>query len=39
MLLTLVMMGGGAESVSPIFICENNRNGNMIMHCVDLFLF
>ena len=22
----------------PIFICENNKKGNKIMHCVDLFL-
>ena len=21
----------------PIFICENNRKGNKIKHCVDLF--
>ena len=23
----------GAESVLPIFICENNRKSNKIMHC------
>ena len=23
---------------TPIFICENNRKSNKIMHCVDLFL-
>ena len=23
----------------PIFICENNRTSNKIIHCVDLFLF
>ena len=48
--LTLVMMGGGAicapQSVfiflpkisPPIFICENNRKSDKIMHCVDFFL-
>ena len=31
--------GGGVESTPPpIFICENNREGNKIMHCVDFFL-
>ena len=29
------MMGGGTESVPPIFICENNRKSNKIMHCVE----
>ena len=30
------MMGkGGAQSVSPIFVCENNRKSNKIMHCVE----
>ena len=37
--LTLVMMGGGAQSVPPIFICEINRKGNKIMHCVDFFFY
>ena len=27
--------GGGVDSI--IFICENNRKSNTIMHCVDLF--
>ena len=32
--------GGGVEfAPPPIFICENNRKSNKIMHCVDLFLF
>ena len=36
--LTLVLMGGGgAKCVPPIFICENNRKGNKIMHCVEFF--
>ena len=26
--------GGGAQSAPPIFICENNRKSNKIMHCV-----
>ena len=36
-LLTLVMMGEGeAQSAPPpIFICENNRKSNKIMHCVE----
>ena len=25
--------GGGAQSALPIFICENNRKSNKIMHC------
>ena len=30
---------GGVESTPPpIFICENNRKSNKIMHCVYLFL-
>ena len=30
------MMGGGAQSAPPpIFICENNRKSNKIMHCVE----
>ena len=29
--------GGGAQSAPPIFICENNRNSNKIMHCVKKF--
>ena len=32
-----MMGGGGAESVPPIFICENNIKSNKIKHCVDLF--
>ena len=32
------MMGGGAESVPPIFICENNRKSNKIMYCVEKVL-
>ena len=32
------MMGGGVESPPPpIFIGENNRKINKIMHCVDFF--
>ena len=32
--------GGGAQSAPPpIFICENNRKSNKIMHCVDIFFF
>ena len=31
----LVYWGGGGAP--PIFICENNRKGNKIMRCVDLF--
>ena len=32
------MMGGGAQSAPPpIFICENNRKINEIMHCVEIF--
>ena len=27
--------GGGAQSAPPIFICENNRKSNKIMHCVE----
>ena len=38
-LLTLVMMGGGGGGLKvpppPIFICENNRKSNKIMHCVE----
>ena len=34
--LTLVMMGGGLKVPHPpIFICENNRKSNKIMHCVE----
>ena len=29
------MMGWGAESVPPIFICKNNRKSNKIGHCVE----
>ena len=31
------MMGGGAKRAPPIFICENNRKSNKIMHCVEFF--
>ena len=27
--------GEGAQSGPPIFICENNRKSNKIMHCVE----
>ena len=27
--------GGGAQSAPPIFICENHRKSNKIMHCVE----
>ena len=32
-------MGGGGLNLPPplIFICENNRKSNKIMHCVDFF--
>ena len=34
------MMGGGAQSAPPpIFIFENNRKSNKIMHCVGKKLF
>ena len=33
--LTLVMIGGGTKCPPPIFICENNRKSNKIMHCVE----
>ena len=36
---TLVLMGGGAQSAPLIFICENNRKSNKIMHCVENFFF
>ena len=29
---------GGWIYPPPIFICENNRKSNKIMHCVDFFL-
>ena len=29
--------GGGAQSAPPIFICEDNRTSNKIMHCVEIF--
>ena len=33
---TLFLMGGGAQSAPPpIFICENHRKSNKIMHCVE----
>ena len=31
------LMGGGAQSAPPIFICENNRKSNKIMNCVEIF--
>ena len=31
--------GEGAQSAPPIFICENNRKSNKIMHCVEKKLF
>ena len=31
-----MVIGGGVEST--IFICENNRKSNKIMHCLDFFL-
>ena len=35
-LQTLVLMGGGgAQSALPIFIFENHRKSNKIMHCVE----
>ena len=30
------MMGGGLKG-PPIFICENNRKSDKIMHCVENF--
>ena len=35
-----MMEGEGAQSAPTpsIFICENNRKSNKIMHCVDFFL-
>ena len=38
-ILTLVMMGGAQSAPPPIFICENNRKSNKIMHCVEIFFF
>ena len=35
----LVMIGGGAQSAPPIFICENNRKSIKIMHCVEEIFF
>ena len=32
---TLVLMGGGLKVPPPIFICENTRKSNKIMHCVE----
>ena len=32
------MGGGRGWFYHPIFICENKRKSNKIMHCVDLFL-
>ena len=31
----LSMLGGGLKVPPPIFICENHRKSNKIMHCVD----
>ena len=31
----LILMGGGAQSAPPIFIFENTRKSNKIMHCVE----
>ena len=31
-------MGGGHFEPPPIFICENNRKSNKIMHCVEFLL-
>ena len=28
-------MGGGGSKCPPIFICENNRKSDKIMHCVE----
>ena len=30
-------VGGGGSKCPPIFICENNRKSNKIMHCVEFF--
>ena len=32
-------MGGVGSKCPPIFICENNRKSNKIMHCVEEFFF
>ena len=29
---------GGLSLPPPIFICENDKKSNKIMHCVDFFL-
>ena len=31
--------GGGGTKCPPIFICENDRKINKIMHCVEIFFF
>ena len=31
------MMAGGSKCPPPIFIFENNRKSNKIMHCVEFF--
>ena len=31
--------GGGRIDPPTIFICENNKKSNKIMHCVDIFSF
>ena len=30
-------MGGPQSAPLPIFICENNRKSDKIMHCVEIF--
>ena len=30
--------GGGLKVPPPIFICENHRKSNKIMHCIEFFL-
>ena len=34
---TLVMIGGGGSKCPPIFMCENHRKRNKIVHCVEIF--
>ena len=31
--------GGGVSKCPSIFICENNRKSDKIMHCVEEFFF
>ena len=33
------MIAGGSKCPPPIFIFENNRKSNKIMHCVGNFFF